>query len=168
MNTSDEDVERFLKLFTLLTLDEIIDIVATHAKDTASRFGQRQLAHYVVQTIFGKKAAEDAEKITELLFGNEDKLELIKNMSDSGLDALRKETGGVELETLPIGIVDAIVATQLESSKGNAKTAIEVGSIYLNEQKIEKIDHEITKNDLINGKVALLRKGKKSFKVLTN
>ncbi|MBP6910059.1 hypothetical protein KBC03_00440 [Patescibacteria group bacterium] len=117
MNTSDEDVERFLKLFTLLSLDEIATIVAEHNKDAAARFGQRQLAHYVVQTIFGKKAVEAAEKITEVLFGSENKLELIKNMNEGEIEALKHETGGIQLETVPMSIVDAIIATQLESSK---------------------------------------------------
>ncbi len=93
MNTADADVERFLKLLTLLSLDEIANIVSKHHEDTAARFGQRSLAHYVVQTIFGKKAVEAAEKITEILFGTEDKLELIKNMSADEISALKNETG---------------------------------------------------------------------------
>lgn len=83
------------------------------------------------------------------------------------IDALKHETGGAHVETLPMNICDAIVATGLESSKGNAKKAVESGAIYLNEEKIEKIDHDITEKDLINGKAALLRKGKKNFKLLT-
>lgn len=78
MNTTDEDVERFLKLFTLLSLNEIADIIKKHSEDTAARYGQRTLAHYIVQTIFGKKAVEAAEKITEVLFGSDDKIGLIK------------------------------------------------------------------------------------------
>lgn len=167
MNTSDEDVGRFLKLFTLLDLGEIEKIIHEHSKDPSARHGQRTLAHYVIQTIFGKKAVDAAEKITEILFGSEDKLTLLKSMNEHEIDALRHETGWVTLETLPVNICDAIVATWLESSKGNAKKAVEAGSIYLNEEKIEKIDHSINKTDLLNGKVALLRKGKKSFKILS-
>lgn len=93
MNTADADVERYLKLFTLLSLEEIADIVKTHNDDTAARSGQRVLAHYVVETIFGKSAVSSAEKITEILFGNEDKLSLIKSMSDEDISALQHETG---------------------------------------------------------------------------
>lgn len=87
-------------------------------------------------------------------------------MSAEEILALQSETGGIALESLSLNICDALVATGLETSKGNAKKAVESGAIYLNEEKIEKIDHEITKNDLINNKVALLRKGKKSFRTL--
>ena len=166
MNTSDADVERYLKLFTLLSLDEIDSIVSAHNSDTASRWGQRTLAHYVVQTIFGKRAVEAAEKISEVLFWGEDKLELIKNMSSEEISALKQETGGATLESLPLNICDALVMTGLESSKGNAKKSIESGAIYLNEEKVEKIDFEITDSDIINSKVALLRKGKKTYKII--
>lgn len=158
MNTSDADVERYLKLFTLLSLEEIDSIVKTHNNDTASRSGQRSLAHYVVQTVFGKKAVEAAEKISEVLFGSEDKLELIKNMSSEEVAALKQETGGATIESLPMNICDAIVAAGLETSKGNAKKSIESGAIYVNEEKVEKMDFEITKNSFINNKFILLRK----------
>lgn len=166
MNTSDEDVERFLKLFTLLSIDEIAEIVTKHSEDTAARYGQRTLAHYVVQTIFGKKAVEAAEKITEVLFGAEDKLTLINGMNEDEINALKHETWGIILETLPMNVCDAIIATWLETSKGNAKKAVEAGSIYLNEIKVEKTDHSITKADILNGKAALLRKWKKNFKLI--
>ena len=167
LNTTDEDVERFLKLFTFYSFEEINDIVEKHFQNPQERYGQRMLASYVLKLIFDEQAVEEAEKISNLLFWNEDKLELMKNMSDSEIAALKNETGGVQLEVIPMNICDAIVATGLESSKGNAKKAIEAWAIYLNEEKIEKIDHEIQKDDLINSKVALLRKGKKNFKLLT-
>ena len=78
MNTADADVERFLKLFTLLDLNEIDVVVAKHNEDTAVRLGQRTLAYYVIQTIFGKAAVGTAEKISELLFGSDDKLALLQ------------------------------------------------------------------------------------------
>lgn len=166
MNTADADVERFLKLFTLLSLTEIADIVNKHQEDTAARHGQHMLAMYVTQTIFGKHAMEEAEKITEVLFGSDDKLQLLQGMNDNEIAALKREAGGIKLEVIPMNIVDAIVATGLETSKGNAKKAIESGAIYLNEQKVEKIDLDVVQTDLLNGKFALLRKGKKNFKLL--
>lgn len=111
MNTADEDVERYLKLFTLLSLDEIADIVKTHEQDASARSGQRALAQYVVQTIFGKQAAETAEKITEILFGSEERIALLTSMNENEIAALKAETGGIKLETLPINICDAIVAS---------------------------------------------------------
>lgn len=68
MNTNDEDVDRYLKLFTLLDFPEIQKIVDTHMQDTSKRYGQQQLARYVVTTIFGEDAMNQAEKISGILF----------------------------------------------------------------------------------------------------
>lgn len=78
MNTADEDVERYLNLLTLLSLEEIKKIVDEHHKDPSKRTGQYQLAYYVTKTVFGQQAADHAEQITGILFGEEDKVVLIK------------------------------------------------------------------------------------------
>ncbi len=90
MNVTDEDVGRFLKLFTLLDLDAIGAIVAKHAEDAAARYGQAQLAKYVTETIHGKEAMERAIKVTEFVFG-EGKMEQIKNHDDDTKRAIMRE-----------------------------------------------------------------------------
>lgn len=77
MNTTDEDVPRYLKLFTLLDFDTIGSIVNQHNQNPAVRYGQQQLAQYVVTTVFGEEAANQAIMITQFLFGSEDKMSLI-------------------------------------------------------------------------------------------
>ncbi len=92
MNTTDEDVERYLKLFTLLDFDEINTITKQHHKDPSARYGQQQLARYVVTTVFGTKAADQAILITDTLFSNTDKVEAIKKMSTEDILALKDAT----------------------------------------------------------------------------
>ncbi len=93
MNVGDEDVERYLKLFTLLSLEEIETIVAKHAQNPADRYGQEQLAKYIVYTLHGSNAVSQAEKATAFLFGNDDKLAMLKEMSEQELDAIGREVG---------------------------------------------------------------------------
>jgi tyrosyl-tRNA synthetase len=93
MNAADEDIERYLKLLTLLDFDEIHTIVTQHTKDTATRYGQTQLAYYVVQTIFGKDEADHAQAITSLFFGEQDRLEQVQAMSKKAIKALNQATG---------------------------------------------------------------------------
>lgn len=69
MNVTDADVERFLKLYTLLDLETIAQIVAQHHQKPEARIGQMQLARQVILTLHGTQAADQAEKISELLFG---------------------------------------------------------------------------------------------------
>ena len=68
MNTTDQDVEKYLKVLTLLDFDTITKIVAEHLADPAQRYGQKRLAAEVVAVIFGKEAVKQAENISEVLF----------------------------------------------------------------------------------------------------
>jgi len=97
MNTMDADVERFLKLFTLLDFDKIDGIVKNHKQNPELRYGQKQLANYVVTTVYGAQAAEQANKITEILFSDE-KMHTIKTLKTDDIDALMREVGGTELK----------------------------------------------------------------------
>ena len=81
VNTADADVEKFLRAFTLLQISEIEAVVSQHVQQPELRYGQRQLANYVIQTLFGKEAAQQAEKISEFLFGERDKMELLSAFS---------------------------------------------------------------------------------------
>jgi tyrosyl-tRNA synthetase len=93
MNTTDEDVERYLKLFTLLDFEIIDAIVSKHTQDTAARYGQQELAKYVVTTIFGKQAAQQAVDITTLLFSTQDKLTALQILDAATIAALVAATG---------------------------------------------------------------------------
>lgn len=97
MNTTDEDVEKYLKIFTLLDFEVIAGIVANHKQNPELRYGQKQLANYLITTVYGEEAATQSVKISEILFGQNDKIQTIKSMSESDLVALQKETGGTEV-----------------------------------------------------------------------
>jgi tyrosyl-tRNA synthetase len=93
LNTADEDIARFLKILTLLSLEEIDAIVATHDEAPHHRFGQKKLAEYVITTIFGAAAAKQATQISELCFGQCDVLEMIsQKMDEETKKALREAT----------------------------------------------------------------------------
>ena len=165
MNTTDADVERFLKAYTLLEIDEINEIVRKHNEKPELRYWQQRLADYLITAIFWKSAAEQAQKITEILFGNWDKLELISKMSDDEKTALSRETWSVKMNWNEVRLLDLIVESGLASSNWEAKKMIQAGSIYFNEEKIEDMMKNITSTDLVNW-VGLLRKGKKAYKLI--
>ena len=78
MNTADADIERYMKMLTLIEVDEIHKIVMEHLKKPEDRKGQQMLAFGVVEIIHGTTQAELAERITEFMFGGEDKIEVLK------------------------------------------------------------------------------------------
>lgn len=163
LNTMDADVDRYLKVFTLLDLDEIEQIVSQHQSAPEKRFWQQKLANYVVEMIFWKDAAIQADKISQILFG--EPMAILETMIPSEIEALIQEVGSVKMAWDGARIIDLIVQSGLADSNGEAKKLISAGSVYFNEQKVEDIQKEIKKSDLING-VWLLRKGKKNYRVV--
>ena len=164
VNTADADVEKFLRAFTLLEISEIEAIVSQHVQQPELRYGQRQLANYVIQTLFGKEAAQQAEKISEFLFGERDKMELLSAFSVDELQALARETGGCGVQEDEIRILELLVLAWVCESNGDAKKLIAQGAISVNEQLVSDIGQKFSRSDAVNW-VLLIRKGKKNYKI---
>lgn len=92
-----------------------------------------------------------AQKITEILFGSEDKLKIIAEMNEEEKQALAQETGSVNLPGEEARILELAVESGLAPSNGEAKKLIQSGSLFFNEQKVEEGNLTIKKSDLING-----------------
>lgn len=169
LNIADDDVERFLKLFTFYTFDEIADIVAEHHTNPAARYGQIKLASYIVALIAGPDAVKQAQKITSILFWHGDIVQLVEWLSSEDLNALIYETSSPSLLVSEKGdhmtVIQLLVDSWLASSNGEAKKLIQGGGVSLNEVKVTDLGQKVNSSDVING-VILLRKGKKGFKVI--
>ncbi|MBS8121650.1 tyrosine--tRNA ligase [Candidatus Vampirococcus lugosii] len=165
MNCNDDDIERFLKIYTILNFDEIQKIIEKHNNNPENRFGQEILADNVVKTIFGEKESNQAKKISKIMFSKENKLDILNSMDEEEIKATQNETGGIKING-EIKIIDLLTKLGLSSSNSDAKKIIKSGAIYFNEEKIESIEKIISRDDLIKSKVGILRKGKKNFKIL--
>lgn len=169
LNTADDDVEKFLKILTLLDLEEISSIVEEHKKDTSKREWQIKLASYVVELIFWNTALKQVQTITQILFWTEDKLDLISNCNMDDLLALQQATGGITLSKSDFGeeqrILDLCTQTWISGSNWEAKKLIQAWSIYCNEEKITDIQSTIKISDIKNNSI-LLRKWKKVNKLV--
>ena len=160
INTADADVDKYLRAFTLLEIPEIEEIIRKHNEHPEERYWQKQLANYVIQTLFGLEAAQQAEKISEFLFWNSNKLELLSNMNKEEVEALWKETGYAKLDESSIRILELLVKVWLAESNSEWKKLIQQWAISVNEEKVSDIAKEYTKEDSINWKL-LLKRGKK-------
>lgn len=165
MNVEDALVEKLLKVFSLKTLDEINAIVAKHNEKPELRYGQKELASRVVEVLFGKDAVLQAQKISEIFFSEAERLALVKSLPQQDILALEKEVGGCEIKGDELKILDMCVQSWLATSNGEAKKLIQSNSLYVNEEKISDPQKAFSKADCING-ILLLRKGKKTFKVV--
>ena len=164
LNTADEDVRRFLLILTLLNIDEVDNIVKKHQEKTELRYGQQQLANYVVETIFGENAAKLANTISGLMFGDDSSTALAW-LDSQTLESIKTELWGASA-ALWTPLLDLIVETGLTTSKSEAKKLVAAGGVSLNDKKIDKLDSVLEASDLIGWQAGLLKKGKKSFKLI--
>lgn len=165
VNSDDNKVEEYLKVFTFLSPEEIMDVMKKHQEAPEQRLAQKTLAREFIKDLHWEAECQKVEKIIDVLFGNEDKLEIISKMTDDEKSALARETGSVKMQWSEVRLMDLIVESGLASSNGEVKKMIQAGSIYLNEEKVEDIQTVVKSDDLVNG-VALLRKWKKSYKLV--
>jgi tyrosyl-tRNA synthetase len=151
INTEDSDVERFLKLFTFLPLDEIQLLAALTGADI--RRAKEVLAFEATRLTHGEAAAEQAQKEARALFGG-----------GSG-DLQGLPTTVLRLSRLDAGldIVDALVETGLAASRTTAKAQLQGGGVYINGERIDRTDHRLSTSDLVDGQI-LVRRGKKEYR----
>ena len=157
VNTDDRDVERYLKLFTFLRLDQIASAMAEHGKDPGHRTAQRLLAREVTATVHGMEAAEQAVRASEALFSGRLDLEALPEMPTRAV---------ARGEVLERPILEALLASGLASSKADARRGIEGGGFYLNGEAIERVDAMLRPDDLhgpAEEPFVILRKGKKNY-----
>ncbi len=164
MNVSDEDVERYLKIFSVKSLSEIQDIVTQHNTSPELRQWQKSLAHLVTQIIFGTQAADNCVLVQETLYGGWDMISKIAWLDSDQIISLNNSTWWTNWDWWRL--VEVLVQTWLCESNGEAKKAIKNNAISLNENKITDIWYEISDQDRINDKIILLKKGKKTYKTL--
>jgi tyrosyl-tRNA synthetase len=157
INTDDRDVERYLKLFTFLRLDQIAGAIAEHEAEPGRRSAQRLLAREVTATVHGVEAAEQAVEASAALFGGALDLEALPDMPTKSV---------ARTEVLERPILEALLASGLASSKADARRGIEGGGFYLNGHAIARVDATLGESDLhgpADEPFVILRKGKKNY-----
>lgn len=163
MNTADTDLERYLKMLTLIETEDIEELVKKHMETPENREWQKLLAYKVVEIIHGPSEADLAVKISDFMFGWEDRVSILKSLIDSELETFQTAMWGFKYEWE--NLFETIVKSELESSNSNARNSVSSGAIFINEQKIDNFDFDVG-SAFINEKVLLLRKGKKNFRII--
>ena len=164
VNSDDQKVEEYLKVFTFLSPDEIIETMKKHNETPENRLAQKTLAKEFIKDLHWQAEYEKVQKIIEVLFWDWDKLSIISQMSDDEKSALARETWSVKLQW-ESRLLDLIVESGLTSSNWETKKMIQAGSIYFNEEKVGDIQKVVKSDDLVNW-VGLLRKWKKTYKLI--
>lgn len=151
LNTDDESAIDYLKLFTLLEREEIDAISENHSINPGERSAQKILARELTELVHGRQRMLSVIRVTDALFSSGS----VADLSDGDLEELSAE---LLVANTGSSVVDALVTSQLATSKSDARRLIENGAISLNGQKIS--------DDQIIEENALLKKGKNSFTLI--
>ena len=163
LNVMDEDAVRFLKIFTFLSLDEIAEIENAFDAARHERLAQKILAKEVVTLVHGEEAYHQALNITEQLFAGN-----IKNLSATELKQGLSNVPNYAVQAEDnLNIVELLVTSGIVNSKRQAREDVQNGAIYVNGERVQDLDYNLSDSDKIDGELTVIRRGKKKYFVLT-
>ena len=168
LNVSDDDAERYIKIFTMLDRETIEAAIAAHRECPEKRELQKLLAREVTVMVHGEKEYETAVVASSMLFGKAT-TEDLKSLDEKTFLAVFDgvPTFGIDRAKLPLGILDALaVETSVFPSKGEARKMIQQNGFSLNKAKMNDAARNLTEDDIIDGKYILVQKGKKDYYII--
>ncbi len=148
LNVDDEGVIEYMKIFTLLSKDEIEAAAENHAVNPGARSAQKLLAYEVTELVHGRERTESVMRVTEVLFGGAD----VSSLSTEDLDALAAEIPSVEAGGT---LVDTLVTTGVAKGTGEARRLMAGGAISVNGERVAE--------DRVIEQTSLIKKGKNTF-----
>ncbi len=169
LNVSDDDAERYIKIFTSLDRETIEALVEEHRQDPGRRTLQRRLAEEVTVMVHSREALDAAIEASGILFGKSTKESLLKLDEQTLLDIFegvpqhtidRSQLGQPAIELLT-------QAAPVFASKGEMRKLVQGGGVSINKEKLAEFDRPITADDLIDGKYLLVQRGKKNYTLIT-
>ena len=169
LNVSDDDAERYIKIFTSLDKETIDALVEEHKQDPGRRVLQKRLAEETTILVHSKEALDAAIEASGILFGKSTKESLLKLDEQTFLDIFdgvpQYTIGKDQLNQPAVEILTQ--AAPVFASKGEMRKLVQGGGVSLNKEKLSAFDKVITEDDLIDGKYLLAQKGKKNYFLLT-
>ena len=169
LNVSDDDAERYIKIFTSLEKEVIDALVKEHNEDPGRRVLQKRLAEEVTVMVHSQAALDMAIEASNILFGKSTKDSLLKLDEQTLLDIFE----GVPQYEIPMSQIHRPAVELLTqdapvfASKGEMRKLVQGGGVSVNKEKLAAFDREITADDLIAGKYLLVQRGKKNYYLIT-
>jgi tyrosyl-tRNA synthetase len=162
LNTSDEDAEKYIKIFTFLPKDEIEELINRHKEAEHLKLLQKKLAEKVTSFVHDENKLRDAICASEAVF--KPTMDELKLLDNSVLDQIFESLPNAKITKAEIeagySIIDAFSKTGFLSSNNEVRRALKENAISVNKVKVSE-DYIIKLEDLINGRFILLQKGKR-------
>ena len=158
LNQDDRDVIKYLKFFTFLSHEEIDQLAVEVAHHPEKRTAQRRLAQEVTTFVHGQAAMQEAEKISQILFGGD-----IKDLSVAQIEQAFAKMPSIQANAQPQNIINWLVDLKLEPSKRQAREDVHNGAISLNGNLVTDEQLLVQPDEHFEGKYMIVRKGKKNY-----
>jgi len=170
LNTSDEDAEKYIKVFTLLERDEIDSLILQHKEAPHQRALQKKLAEEITVMVHAREDYEMAVEAAQILFGSGTAEQLNKLNESTFLsvfEGVPKFTVAREDIENGIGVVELLAEkTRVFESKSELRRTVQANGLSINKVKVTDGDLQIDNSFLINGKYILAQKGKKNYSLI--
>ena len=155
-NQSDEDSIKYIKVFTFLSKEEILEIEKEHIANLGKRVAQKVLAYEVTKIIHGKEEADEAVHMSEVLFSND-----FKSLKEKQIEEIFGNYKIELSEELPLE--DLLIRIKASSSKREAREFIKNGAVSINGEKQTDNMKIFTRTDALYNKYLIVRRGKKNY-----
>ena len=168
INSSDEDVKNYIRIFTLKTKEEIEALEAEHDKAPHLRILQKALAEDITARVHSKEELEKAVSASRILFGKKatDEINSIDEATllsvFEGVPKITISKSEFESATNPVDLLSVVTQGQIFSSKGEARRMIQGGGVSINKVKVQSLE-EMPAVQLLQGKYLLVQRGKKNY-----
>ncbi len=159
LNTADADVADRLKVFTFKTREEIAQLQKSVEEEPFKRLAQKTLAYEVTSLVHGVEATEKVLAASEALFGKGD----FAALDEATLKAATEELPHAVLSADQLDMVTVLTETGLSASKSEARRILKEGGAAINNVKVQGEDAALSTQDLLLGKYAVVRRGKKNM-----
>ncbi|MDP3399066.1 MAG: tyrosine--tRNA ligase [Bacteroidales bacterium] len=168
LNVSDDDADRYIKIFTMLPKEVIDSEVSKHKEAPHMRELQKLLAKEVTIMVHGEREYENAVKASAILFG-QSTYETLKELDERTFLSVFEGVPQFKIskEDLPVNIIELLAAkSTVFPSKGECRKMVQASGVSINKTKVDNAEEIITESNLLNDKYILVQKGKKNYFIL--
>lgn len=162
-NTDDRDVVGYLKFFTRLDEEEILELENALKQHPEERDAQRRLAREMTRAVHDETALSKAEQASQVLFGGEVTGLAAAEISDIFADVPSAALPKTRFQGEGMPLVDMLTECGAAKSKGEARRAIEAGGVYLNNRRVADSAFKVALSDAVERRLILLRRGRKNY-----
>jgi len=167
LNVSDEDAEKYIKIFTVLGREEIEELISEHKKAPHERLLQKRLAEEVTVMVHSRSDYEGAVEASQILFGK-GTTESLKKMNENTFLSVFEgvPVSDVTMDLIQKGVTLADLCAEhskIFASKGELRRLVQGGGLSLNKAKVDNPEMVVNREHLLNNKYLLVQKGKKNY-----